>query len=95
MLNDAWSRVAVVGKWISFDEQMVRCVHRTAKFMQWHMPNKPIKNGERPVGLEINCAVATCAGDSAGPNEIKAVLGLSKYYYIDTNEKEKKRARQE
>ena len=46
MLNKAWSGAYEVGRWISFDEQIIRCNHRTAKFMQRHMPNKPIKNGE-------------------------------------------------
>lgn len=43
----------MVGKWLALDEQMVRCVHRTSKFMQRHMPNKPIKNGELPARVEI------------------------------------------
>ena len=34
------------GRYISFDEQMVLCRCRASKFMQKHMPAKPIKNGE-------------------------------------------------
>lgn len=45
-LNQAWSGSVLVGRWISFDEQMVKCVGRSAKFMMKHMPKKPIKNGE-------------------------------------------------
>lgn len=45
LLNKAWSGAVTVGRWISFDEQMVLCVGRSAKFMMKHMPKKPIKNG--------------------------------------------------
>ncbi|CAN0416793.1 unnamed protein product [Pylaiella littoralis] len=45
MLNETWSGACLVGQWISFDEQMVLCVGRTAKFMLRYMPKKPIKNG--------------------------------------------------
>ncbi|CAN0032695.1 unnamed protein product [Pylaiella littoralis] len=45
MLNQAWSGACLVGRWLSFDEQMILCVHRTAKFMTRYMPKKPIKNG--------------------------------------------------
>jgi len=56
----------MVGRWISFDEQTVRCNHRTAKFMQRHMPNKPIKNGEWSVELYIACVPVRRVGNCAG-----------------------------
>ena len=46
MLNTAWAETVVVGRWLSFDEQMVKSVGRSAKFMMKHMPKKPIKNGK-------------------------------------------------
>ena len=46
ILNKAWSTAAVVGLWISFDEQMVKCTARVAHFLIRFNKNKPIKHGK-------------------------------------------------
>lgn len=46
ILNRAWSGAVVVGMWIAFDEQMVKCTARVAHFLIRFNKSKPIKHGK-------------------------------------------------
>ena len=55
-----------VGKWISFDEQMVKSTALFSRSIQRYNPFKPIKHGEICFGIIMSASfvsIATCKSD--------------------------------
>ena len=55
-----------VGKWISFDEQMVKSTALFSRSIQRYNPLKPIKHGEICFGIIMSASfvsIATCKSD--------------------------------
>ena len=58
-----------VGKWISFDKQMVECTKLVPRSIQRYNPLKPIKHGDICFGINMLASfvsTATCKNDEYG-----------------------------
>ena len=58
-----------VGKWISFDEQMVKCTALFSRSIQRYNPLKSIKHGEIGFGMNMLTSfvsTAACKSDEYG-----------------------------